>query len=113
VDRVSLFAGKLHALLTRIWDKGRDWFDLVWYLTEKQGLRPNLALLQNALNQTGYSTFPAERWKDGVLERLGRLDWNYIQSDVAPFLERENDLGQIRPDLIAKLVDLKGSDPDT
>jgi predicted nucleotidyltransferase component of viral defense system len=35
-DLPSLFAGKLHAILARPYAKGRDWFDLVWYLTEKQ-----------------------------------------------------------------------------
>ncbi len=32
----SLMAGKLHALVTRGYPKGRDWFDLVWY----RGHRP-------------------------------------------------------------------------
>jgi hypothetical protein len=51
-DLPSLFAGKLHAILARPCAKGRDWFDLVWYLTEKRGLEPNVTLLRNALLQT-------------------------------------------------------------
>nr|WP_281170785.1 nucleotidyl transferase AbiEii/AbiGii toxin family protein [Flavobacterium tegetincola] len=34
-DKPSLFAGKMHALLFRKWKnrvKGRDWYDLEWYI---------------------------------------------------------------------------------
>lgn len=37
-DISSLFSGKLHAILCRAWKtriKGRDWFDLVWFLGKK------------------------------------------------------------------------------
>lgn len=50
-DLPSLFAGKCHALLCRGYTKGRDYFDLLWYLRRQTPL--NLALLQNALVQTG------------------------------------------------------------
>ena len=33
-DRASLFAGKLHAVLQRVYAKGRDIFDLWWYLAQ-------------------------------------------------------------------------------
>jgi len=35
-DRQSLFAGKLHAVLTRQYTKGRDLYDLAWYLADLQ-----------------------------------------------------------------------------
>lgn len=34
-DLPSLFSGKLHALCCRNYTKGRDWYDLVWYLTHQ------------------------------------------------------------------------------
>lgn len=62
----DLFAGKMHAILCRRWKnrvKGRDWYDLVWYL----GRHPELRLrhLEQRMRQSG----------DWVTERaLGRAD---------------------------------------
>ena len=50
--RASLLAGKLHAAITRRYVKGRDWYDLMWYLSQRPPPAPNLTLLQNALDQT-------------------------------------------------------------
>jgi len=48
-DLPSLLAGKLHALITRAYPKGRDWYDLIWYRAVRPPIEPNLVLLQNAL----------------------------------------------------------------
>jgi hypothetical protein len=50
----ELLAGKLHAMLSRPWLKGRDLFDLVWYLADRNWPAPNPVLLNNALKQTGW-----------------------------------------------------------
>jgi predicted nucleotidyltransferase component of viral defense system len=50
-DLNSLFAGKCHALLCREYDKGRDWYDLKWFINNE--LEPNYKYLDNMLNQTG------------------------------------------------------------
>src|SRR5207237_623298 len=44
-DRPSLLAGKLHAVLQRPYVKGRDLFDLIWYLADPDWSPPNLTLL--------------------------------------------------------------------
>jgi len=103
-DIASLFAGKLHALLTRNYPKGRDWFDLVWYLTEKKGLAPNLTLLQNALAQSGRQEIDSARWKAALRQRFGGLDWAAIQADMAPFLERADDSKHLQPQWIEPLL---------
>ena len=54
-DRASLLAGKLHAVLQRPYTKGRDLYDLVWYLSDPDWPPPNLALLNAALRQTGWA----------------------------------------------------------
>ena len=54
-DLPSLFAGKLHAVLCRKYTKGRDFYDLLWYLGKK--IEPNYLLLNNALEQTQHETF--------------------------------------------------------
>ena len=48
----SLFAGKMHAILCRNWStrpKGRDWYDLVWYIA--QGIPLDLKHLNARLQQ--------------------------------------------------------------
>jgi predicted nucleotidyltransferase component of viral defense system len=88
-DRPSLLAGKLHAILQRPWAKGRDLFDLFWYLSDPRWPAPNLVLLNNALRQTGWDGPPLEAatWRPLVRERIEALDWTAAQRDVAPFLE--------------------------
>jgi hypothetical protein len=103
-DLASLFAGKLHALLARPYAKGRDWFDLAWYLTEKRGLEPNVELLRNALAQTGHPERWAERWREELARRLGELDWPSVERDVKPFLERSTDLEHVKPEWIQGLL---------
>jgi len=103
-DLPSLFAGKLHALLARPWAKGRDWFDLVWYLTEKRGTEPNLALLAVALAQTGRDPGEAPRWREAVRERLRGLDWATVERDVEPFAERRSDLRHLSPKSLEKML---------
>ncbi len=49
-DESSAFAGKCHALLTRKYTKGRDWYDFLFYIANK--ITPNRQLLTNALIQT-------------------------------------------------------------
>lgn len=91
-DLPSLLAGKLHALITRKYDKGRDWYDLLWYLSQRPAPTPNPTLLQNALDQTqGVGQFNAHKWREFVVDRLQRLDMPGVQKDVLPFLERQAD----------------------
>jgi predicted nucleotidyltransferase component of viral defense system len=64
-DLPSLLSGKLHALICRKYAKGRDWYDLMWYLSQRPPAAPNLPLLQNALDQTqGQKTCHANDWKE-------------------------------------------------
>ena len=91
-DLPSLMAGKLHALLTRGYPKGRDWFDLVWYRSRRPPVVPNLPLLQHALDQTqGPGRYRAADWPGSLRARLADLDTAALARDVAPFLERPAD----------------------
>jgi hypothetical protein len=88
-DRASLLSGKLHAVLSRRYTKGRDLFDLAWYLADRSWPEPNITLLQNALAQTEWSGPPVNRhsWRGVVADRLADLDWKAAIADVGPFLE--------------------------
>jgi Nucleotidyl transferase AbiEii toxin, Type IV TA system len=93
-DRASLLAGKLHAVLQRPYAKGRDLYDLVWYLSARDWPAPNLVLLRNALHQTGWAGLEPteESWREIVAERIRSLDWTRVAADVEPFLESRSDL---------------------
>lgn len=88
-DRASLFAGKLHALLQRPYTKGRDLYDLLWYLSDPDWPPPNLTLLNNALQQTGWigPHLTEENWRLVLRDQLHRLDWDRVVDDVRPLLE--------------------------
>jgi predicted nucleotidyltransferase component of viral defense system len=85
-DPASLLAGKLHAVLERTYPKGRDFYDLVWYLSDPDWPAPNLTLLDNALRQNGRE-IAVEGWQARVMERVETVDWRRIVGDVEPFLE--------------------------
>ncbi len=93
-DRASLLAGKLHAVLQRPYTKGRDIYDLLSYLSDPNWPAPNLALLNAALHQTGWSgvEMTPGSWRRAVTRRLELLDWKRAASDVRPFLERAEDI---------------------
>lgn len=106
-DRPSLLAGKLHAVLHRSWTKGRDLFDLLWYLSDPDWPQPNLVLLNNALQQTGWSGDPltTANWRTVVRNRMRDLDWDRVQSDVRPFLEPSADVGLLTLDNLQTLLE--------
>jgi predicted nucleotidyltransferase component of viral defense system len=91
-DLPSLLAGKLHAAITRKYAKGRDWYDLLWYLSQRPPVKPNLLLLQNALDQTrGIGQSKAHAWRALVRDRLDSFDIDAISDEVRSFLERPQD----------------------
>jgi predicted nucleotidyltransferase component of viral defense system len=105
-DRSSLLAGKLHALFQRRYVKGRDLYDLMWYLSDPDWPDPNFTLLHNALLQTGWDgPFPDEKnWRELLCHRLRRIDWKKSASDVAPFLERSNEVGLLTQENFERLL---------
>jgi hypothetical protein len=94
-DKASLLSGKLHAILQRPYTKGRDIYDLLWYLSDPTWPSPNLELLNHALAQTGWQggALTSTNWREPVKARLRLLDWNGLQADALPFVEPDFDLG--------------------
>lgn len=103
-DKPSLMSGKLHAVLQRQYDKGRDYYDLLWYLLEK--VEPNLILLNNSLKQsTGQDhNLTAKSWKEAVLSKLGSVDFDQIRLDVDSFLIYEHEVKQLSLENFKKLL---------
>lgn len=108
-DKASLLAGKLHAVLHRKWTKGRDLYDLVWYLSDRSWPPPNLALLNAALTQTGWQgpAMTIANWRGELRQRLETLDWERARADVRPFLERERDIALVSRETLGILVGAK------
>lgn len=105
-DRASLLSGKLHAVLQRRFTKGRDLYDLLWYLSARDWPPPNLHLLNNALAQTGWPgpELHADNWCEVVARRLDQLDWPRARADVAPFLERAHELELLTLDNVQRCL---------
>jgi predicted nucleotidyltransferase component of viral defense system len=108
-DKSSLLAGKLHALLSRKYVKGRDIYDLMWYLTDRTWPEPNIALLNNALHQTGWKgkEIAADNWREETAMRISKYDWDKVIADVRPFVEKQRDLEMMTKEILLKLLDSK------
>jgi predicted nucleotidyltransferase component of viral defense system len=106
----DLFAGKLHAVLCRKWQarvKGRDWYDLVWYLGHYPEVR--LAHLEARMRQSG--DYPEERPLDlaglKILLRgaIERLDVEHARSEVRPFLADHSAVDVWSREFFAEIID--------
>lgn len=82
-----LFARKVLAVLNRAYTKGRDFYDLVWYLKNKIGI--DLKYLNRGLRQAKASfTLPSvPAVLEALQKRVQRVTGREILSDVSPFLE--------------------------
>lgn len=105
-DRASLMAGKMHAILQRGVAKGRDLYDLMWYLSDTDWPEPNLIYLSNDLKQKNWQgALPnPENWRGILLDRLQALDWKAISNDVRPFLESSREIDQLTLDNFSRLL---------
>ena len=108
-DQASLLAGNLHALLQRSCIKGRDLYDLLWYLSDPNWPAPNLILLNNALRQTGWKgqLLTAETWRANVAARLPGPRWVDVLADVTPFLEPSADSAILTLDNLLRLLNAR------
>ena len=105
-DKATLLAGKLHAVLQHGYTKGRDLYDLIWYLSDPDWPAPNLDLLNAALRQSGWQhgAMSPLTWREIVHQRLDAMDWGKVALDVGPFLENEGDLALVTKDNAQRLL---------
>ncbi|MFC1850920.1 nucleotidyl transferase AbiEii/AbiGii toxin family protein [candidate division CSSED10-310 bacterium] len=87
----DLFAGKMHALLCRQWKtrvKGRDWFDLVWYISNHPQL--HLVHLEQRMKQTGHLAsdefLTITLFFDRLVNTIETVDLEKAKRDIAPFI---------------------------
>jgi predicted nucleotidyltransferase component of viral defense system len=124
-DLPSLLAGKAAAILTREYIKGRDFFDLFWFLSKWPELEPNLPMFRNALARkrnregTGEGGPGGRGATDGASEsRIGQemnwrvllsravseARWNVIETDVRAFIEDPDSLFAFTQENLLRLL---------
>lgn len=88
---IDLCAGKMHAVLCRNWKnriKGRDWYDLVWYI--QNGIPVNLAHLRARMIQTQHLQPDEGLGIRELLERLhhriDNINWELAKADISTFI---------------------------
>ncbi len=87
----SLLAGKLHALLFRKWKnrvKGRDWYDLEWYI--KQGIPLDVRHFLNRAIHSGEwqeNNITSEQILNLLREKIDSVSFTSIKHDIARFIK--------------------------
>lgn len=86
----DLFAGKMHALLFRKWKgrtKGRDWFDMEWYI------RNNIPLhLEHFINRSRQSgdwkkeSMHREEFTQLLIDKIYHVSMDEIREDIVRFI---------------------------
>ncbi len=110
-DRSSLLAGKIAALLLREWIKGRDVYDLVWYLSDPSWPEPNEVLLANACAQAGRPELANDgAWKSALSARMSEAPWDHVLTDVERFLERDADRWMLERETVLGVLRQRGMD---
>lgn len=124
-DMPDLFAGKLHAVLTRTYFKGekneinfkgRDFYDLFWFLNRH--VMPNIARLNDLLDASGHKTCTLEELKDMLRKRVATISPNAFLFDVRHFFKDSRYIQQVADnykDIVLPLIDnieLKSDNPN-
>jgi len=106
-DLPSLYATKLHACFYRKFTKGRDIYDLIWYLSKQ--IKPNLVLLNNAIKQTEGRSPKINQlnFKEFLLREIEKIDFKEAKRDVERFLEDKAELKFFEPKAIKGLINDK------
>ncbi|MFW5707818.1 MAG: nucleotidyl transferase AbiEii/AbiGii toxin family protein [Bacteroidota bacterium] len=105
----SLFAGKLHALLYRDWKtrvKGRDWYDLVWYV--RQEVEVDVPHFFERARQSGHiDDYPVvENIKDLLRKKIRSTSMDRVKADIQPFIRNPAEVEIYSADFFIQLVDM-------
>jgi len=95
-DLPTLFAGKILAILNRPYRRGRDFYDLIWYLSQKVNI--NITYLNEGMKQCSLKEkFSDEEEIFGRIEGIvSQIESDFILKDISRFLEDPNDITWIK-----------------
>lgn len=103
-DLSSLFATKLHAIFYRKYTKGRDYYDLIWYLGKQ--IKPNFTLLNNAIKQTHphEKKITGANFKEKLIQHLETINFKTIKADVEKLIMNREELDFLNLNAINSLL---------
>jgi predicted nucleotidyltransferase component of viral defense system len=102
----DLYAGKMHALVFRVWKnrvKGRDWYDFEWYV--KNGIQLNFTHLQERAREFNGIILDKGEFLRLLKERLATADVKSVKRDVEPFINHPENLDIWSNDYFLQLAD--------
>ena len=83
----DLYAGKMHALVYRAWQrrvKGRDWFDFEWYV--RNGVPLSFRHLQERIREFNGVIVSPEEFIDQLRKKIVETDIENVKQDVIPYI---------------------------
>jgi Nucleotidyl transferase AbiEii toxin, Type IV TA system len=92
----NLFAGKMHALLFRKWGenvKGRDWYDMEWYI--RKGIPLNLNHFLIRAKDSGHwkkDTITEAEFRELLAKKIDTVKMDYVINDIKRFIPDTNKL---------------------
>jgi predicted nucleotidyltransferase component of viral defense system len=104
----SLFAGKLHALLFRKWKsrvKGRDWYDMEWYI--RKGVPLNMHhFLQRAKETNDWTEdqISQEQILQLLIAKIESVAFDSVKEDVVRFIADDQKLAIWSPNYFKDLI---------
>ncbi len=104
----SLFAGKLHALLFREWKsrvKGRDWYDMEWYI--RKGVPLNMHhFLQRAKETNDWTEdqISQEQILQLLITKIESVAFDSVKEDVVRFIADDQKLAIWSPNYFKDLI---------
>lgn len=105
----SLFAGKMHALLFRKWKnrvKGRDWYDLEWYIKKGIPLAVNHFLARaKDTNDWQDDRISNEQIIELLDTKIKSVSFSSIKEDVVRFIKNDDVLNIWSPEYFKDLIE--------
>jgi len=105
----SLFAGKMHALLFRKWltrVKGRDWYDLEWYIKKGIHLDVNHFLTRaKDTNDWQEDSISNEQIIELLDTKIKSVSFSSIKEDVVRFIQNDDVLNIWSPEYFKDLIE--------
>lgn len=105
----DLFAGKMHAILYRSWKgrvKGRDWYDLIWYI--QQNIPLSLTYLERCMKQSETlkenESLNLEKLINMLNMKIQTIDWESAKADVRAFITDTKKLAIWSPHFFSELL---------
>ena len=105
----DLFAGKMHALLFRKWKqrvKGRDWYDMEWYIKKGVPLHLDHFLLR-ACNSGDWNekTITQNKFTQLIKDKITNVSFKAIREDIVRFIRDDKALEIWSADYFGDLIE--------